>query len=360
MTSRYRLEHAVRRYQTSRSGRRFVALRVPHLKVAPGEILAVVGANGSGKSTLLETMAFLQRPDEGSISLDDRDVWAEGESLVARRRCPMLLQRTVLFKTTVLKNVMYGLRARGLSRAEARQRAEQVLQLVGLDSLKHRTRRELSGGERQRVALARLLVLKPETLLLDEPTAHVDRSNAQLIEEIIRDLHATKGMTVILASHDLRQAQSLADRVVTLIDGQLFGGTMDNLFTGLLSVKNGGFTFKGENGLILHMAAETIVQDDANGVPELPTGSTQIAIDAERLEVVLEDASGSQSLGGIIESIHRHRDQCQLTVRLDTGEAVCASLPLADYERAGLNLGQGVRLRLASAAVRICGGRRAV
>lgn len=360
MTPRYRLEHVVRRYRTSRSRRSFEALRVPRLEVAPGEILAVVGANGSGKSTLLETMAFLQRPDEGHVALDDRDVWAKGESLAARRRCPMLLQRTVLFKTTVLKNVMYGLRARGMSRAEARREAEQVLRLVGLDSLKHRTRGELSGGERQRVALARLLVLKPETLLLDEPTAHVDRSNAQLIEEIIRDLHATRGMTVILASHDLRQAQSLADRVITLIDGRLFHGTMDNLFAGTFSAKEDGFWFQSEKGLTLHMANEAIVREVANDPVEPTTGSTQIAIDAERLEVLTEDAPNAQSLGGSIESIHRHRDHCQLTVRLDTGEAICASLPFADYERAGLNLGQDVHLRLASGAVRICGGRRAV
>jgi ABC-type sulfate/molybdate transport systems ATPase subunit len=208
-----------------RSGRPVEALRVASLDVRPGEILAVVGPNGSGKSTLLETMAFLARPDEGRILLDDRDVWAEGESLAARRRCPMLLQRTVLFKTSVLGNVMYGLRARGVRRAEARRRAEHVLRSTRLDGLARRTHRELSGGERRRVALARLLALEPEILLLDEPTAHVDHANAQLIEEIIRHLHATTGMTVILASHDFRQAESLADRVVTLVDGQLLATT---------------------------------------------------------------------------------------------------------------------------------------
>jgi len=350
----------VRRYRTSRSGRSFEALRVPSLEVAPEEILAVAGANGSGKSTLLETMAFLQRPDEGTVVLAGRGVWGGGGSLAARRRCPMLLQRTVLFKTTVLKNVMYGLRTRGMSRAEARREAEQVLRLVGLEPLKHRTRRELSGGERQRVALARLLVLKPEILLLDEPTAHVDRSNAQLIEEIIRDLQATKGMTVILASHDLRQAQALADRVVTLIDGQLLYGTMDNLFTGTLLAEEDGFTFQGEKGLTLHMTAEAIVREDANGLVEPPTGSTQIAIDAARLEVLPEDSPNAPSLGGTIESVHRHRDRCQLAVRLDSGEAVSAGLPFEDYNRLGLNLGRAVRLRLANGAVRICGSRRAI
>ena len=94
---RYRLENVVRRYRTAQSVGAIEALRVPALEVAPGEILGGVGPNGSGKSTLLETMAFLSRPDEGRVLLDGDDVWADGKSLDARRRCPMLLQRTVLF-----------------------------------------------------------------------------------------------------------------------------------------------------------------------------------------------------------------------------------------------------------------------
>jgi len=353
VTPRYRLEHVVRRYRPLRSARDVEALRVPSLEVRPGEILAVVGPNGSGKSTLLETMAFLGRPDEGRILLDDRDVWAEGESLGARRRCPMLLQRTVLFKTSVLGNVMYGLRARGMSRAEARRKAEHVLRQVHLDGLAHRTHRELSGGERQRVALARLLALQPDVLLLDEPTAHVDHANARLIEEIIRDLHATTGMTVILASHDRRQAQSLADRVVTLLDGQLLSGTVDNLFAGTLRAENGGFTFHGERDLILHLAAEAIVREDRErslGSHEAPV---RIALDAERLEVLPREAGGDCPLGGKIESIDHDEGRCRLVVRLDTGLTVSASVSPTDYERLGLNLDREVGLRLADGAVRV-------
>jgi len=301
MTPRYRLEHVVRRYRPIRSEGDVEALRVPSLEVAPGEILAVVGPNGSGKSTLLETMAFLARPDEGRILLDGCDVWEQATTLAARRRCPMLLQRTVLFKTTVLKNVMYGLRTRGMSRAEARRKAEHVLRLVRLEGLTRRMHRELSGGERRRVALARLLALEPEILLLDEPTAHVDYSNARLIDEIIRQLHATTGMTVIVASHDLGQAQSLADRVVTLVDGRLFSGTLDG---------------------------------------------------PDRLEIVPAGAANDCPLGGRIEAVHQHQGLCRVIVRLATGQRVCASLAQADYTRLGLNLGHDVGLRLADEALR--------
>lgn len=221
MTPLYQLENVVRNYQTVRSEGTIEALRVPALEINRGEALGVVGSNGSGKSTLLETLAFLTRPDHGRVLLEGQDIWPDGKSLDARRRCPMLLQRSVLFKTSVVKNVMYGLRATGMSRSAAREKAESVLRLVQLEDLAHRTHRELSGGERQRVALARVLALEPEVLLLDEPTAHVDQTNARLIEEIIQQLHATTGMTLILASHDLRQAQSLADRIISLVDGRL-------------------------------------------------------------------------------------------------------------------------------------------
>jgi tungstate transport system ATP-binding protein len=122
---------------------------------------------------------------------------------------------------TVLENVMYGLRVRGLGARDARCRAEAVLAQVGLNGLADRGHRQLSGGERQRAALARVLALEPDVLLLDEPTAQVDEENARLIEELIEGLRERTRMTVILASHDLHQARRLADRVVTLARGRL-------------------------------------------------------------------------------------------------------------------------------------------
>lgn len=351
MTPRYRLEHVVRRYRHRRSGQAVEALRVDDLEVRSGELLAVVGPNGSGKSTLLETMAFLERPDEGRVLLDGRDVWAEGRSLAARRRCPMLLQRTVLFKTSVLGNVTYGLRARGLTRAEARQKAERVLRLTRLDALAHRTHRELSGGERQRVALARLLVLEPDVLLLDEPTAHVDYANARLIEDVIRQRHAA-GTTVIVAGHDLRQAQALADRVVTLLDGRVFPDTLDNYFAGTLRADKGGRVFHGERGFVLHLPADALVAEDIEAARPTAESPARIVLDAAGLEVV-PPATGDRLLEGRVESIARHQDACRLVVRLHAGQTVVAHLSQADYARLGLNLGREVGLRLGRQSVRL-------
>jgi len=228
MSGGYTLEDVVRRYRESRTGRTIEALRVPFLRVAPGEIVAVVGPNGSGKSTLLETMAFLVRPEEGRVLLDGCDVWAAGQALGARRRCPLLLQRTILFQMSVRNNVAYGLRFRGIGRAEACRRAADVLRLLELEHLADRGPRELSGGERQRVALARTVVLEPDVVLLDEPTAHVDPASERLVTEALRDLRTRCGATVILASHSDRQTASLATRVVTLSDGRLVEGPLDS------------------------------------------------------------------------------------------------------------------------------------
>ena len=350
---RYQLMHVVRRYRSLRTGQAIEALHVPDLQVEEGEVLAVVGPNGSGKSTLLETMAFLQRPDEGRILLDGRDVWAEGQSLAARRRCPMLLQRNVLFKTSVLGNVLYGLRVRGICRAEARRRAEQSLKLVHLDRLAHRLYRELSGGERQRVALARLLVLEPDILLLDEPTAHVDRENARLIEETVRLLHATRTITVILAGHSIQQAHALATRMVTLIDGRLFDGLIDNLFSGSLCREDGRLAFRTVGGLCLPLAGSVVLAANGSNIDSSCGTAVRIAIDPERL-VVQPRAPGRESqLAGRVDAVRQHGSHCRLTVRLTTGQTLSASVAQADYRRLELNVGDEVNLELADHSVQV-------
>jgi ABC-type sulfate/molybdate transport systems ATPase subunit len=353
---RYRLRNVVRRYRESRSGRSIEALRVGKLDVKAGEILAVVGHNGSGKSTLLETMAFLQRPDEGAVLLDGHDPWMQKAHLSARRRCPMLLQNTVLFGTTVLKNVMYPLRMRGISRAEARRQAGEVLRLVRLEALAKRGPRELSGGERRRVALARLLVLKPEMLLLDEPTGHVDHANEQLIEELIRDLHARTGMTVVLASHNTRQAATLSDRTVTLVAGRLIDGTIDNLLSGTLHTEGQLCTFSSDNGLTLRFPSEMVFLEEGETCPSGKT-TVEIAIDAGKLRVIptgeSELPADAQPLTGRIESVRQSQNGCRLRIRLCQGQQVRAEMPLVELQRLKLGPGMSVRLELEPKAVRI-------
>ena len=356
MMCRLSLQNVVRRYRESRTGKLVEALRVTRLDVHAGQIVAVVGHNGSGKSTLLETMAFLTRPDSGRILFDGKEPWANNRSLAARRKCPILLQKTVLFETTVLRNVMLPLRLRGIGRAESRRRADKVLRQVRLERLAKRGPRELSGGERRRVALARLLAIEPEILVLDEPTAHVDHANEQLIEELIRELHRRRGMTVVLASHNMRQAATLADRLVTLVGGRLIDGTIDNLFSGTLKTDGTTCVFHGENGLMLRFSPETILLEEGRSRPET-AAPVEIAIDAARLQisaVATEEVSQEgHTMAGHIESVRQRSSGCRLRIRLAGGQQIRAEMSLAEYGRLGLRPELPVRIDLGRGAVRV-------
>jgi len=355
VTAQLTLEQVACRYRHQRTGRPIDALRADRLDINAGEAVAVLGPNGSGKSTLLETLALLLRPAEGRVVLDGRDPWAERTVLQARRRCAMLLQRSVLFQMSVWRNVAYGPRARGLGRAEVRRRVAEVLELTQLSHLARRGHRELSGGERQRVALARLLAVRPDVLLLDEPTAHVDRENARLIERLIATLHRDSAVTVVLATHDAGQARRLADRVITLVDGRPIEGTADNLLRGTLAGENGVLHFHGD-GLRLSLPREALATP-AHDAPADRDTPVQLTIDPLRIGLVpLESLSGEQALNGNrgqIEAVHRHGEHCRIEVQLPDACTLHAELPLSAYQHARLNIGQSVAIRFDEQSVRV-------
>jgi tungstate transport system ATP-binding protein len=203
------------------NGRQTLAL--DSLEIARGEILALVGPSGAGKSTLLRLLNFLEEPTAGTISFEGREYGPGRRApLSVRRRVTTVFQRPVLLQRTVEANVAYGLRLRGgRGRQDVRRRVERTLQEVGLVALAKAQARTLSGGEAQRVALARTMVLEPDALLLDEPTANLDPYNVGLIEQIVRRLNAEHGTTIVLVTHNVFQAHRLASRVVLLLDGRI-------------------------------------------------------------------------------------------------------------------------------------------
>ena len=347
MTVRYRLENVVRSYRESATGQRVEALRAPELEVRAGEILAVVGSNGSGKSTLVETMAFLHRPESGRLLLDGVDVWATGRTLAARRRCPVLLQRAVLLRANVLENVMYGLRLRGVGPAEARGRAERALEQVRLSTRALRGHRELSGGERQRVALARLLALDADVMLLDEPTAHVDEANERLIEEVIRTAHAGTSTTIIVATNNLAQASRLASRAVTLVAGHLFEGLSLNHFNGKTVLQDGRVTVELDGGGVLEFPLSAVAPADRDWIANGPV-FTAVAIDGSRIRL----GTASQPRGRI-QAARRSSERCDLSLDIGGSQVLHASLPFDDYVRLGFNVGMTVSLQFEEGAVRL-------
>ncbi|HMK36519.1 MAG TPA: ABC transporter ATP-binding protein [Desulfomonilaceae bacterium] len=217
------------------------AIEIGALEVAQGEIVALVGPNGSGKTTLLHVLAFLEIPQIGEIRFFGEE-FRKGNLLTLRRKVGLLLQNPYLFHETVLANVAWGLRLRGVSGQKAQNMASQALELVGLSGFGDRYARSLSGGESQRVALARALVLDPAVLLLDEPSNHMDRESAERTEALVEKLNKEQGKTVIMATHAVDSAQSLAHRVIHLRQGRVFRAAPDNLFRGVLKEQGAIFS----------------------------------------------------------------------------------------------------------------------
>jgi molybdate transport system ATP-binding protein len=196
-----------------------------------GEMVAIVGPNGSGKTTLLRALAGLVTPRSGRIEIDGEVVTDVGRRVSVppeRRGVALMVQDGLLFPhLTARDNVAFGLRARGVRRHPARERADQLLDRVGLAGRGSSRPAVLSGGERQRVALARALITEPRLLMLDEPLAAVDVAARVEMRRLLRDQLSSPAGTRLMVTHDPLEAMALADRVVVLERGRVTqAGTM--------------------------------------------------------------------------------------------------------------------------------------
>jgi tungstate transport system ATP-binding protein len=235
----YRLQSVSKEYE----GRR--VLQVENLKIERGEVFALVGPSGAGKSTLLRLLNFLEPPTTGRIRFLDVEFGAnQPMPLAYRRRVTTVFQRPILLNRNVQANVGYGLGLRG--QRDADDEIEQALAQVSLGHLARQRARTLSGGEAQRVALARAIVLQPDVLLLDEPTANLDPYNVGLIEAIVTRLNRERGTTLVLVTHNVFQAKRLAHRVALMLEGQIVEvGDVDAFFEAPQDPRTGAFV-RGE------------------------------------------------------------------------------------------------------------------
>lgn len=192
--------------------------------IAAGSIGALVGASGSGKTTLVQHLNGLLRPTSGHVRLHGEDIWADGEAVAARRRVGLVFQfpEAQLFEETVAADVAFGPRCHGLATDAARRAAEEALRAVGLpaEEFGHRGPLTLSGGERRRAAIAGVLAIRPEVLILDEPTAGLDPANERLIATLLRRL-ADEGHAVWLVSHDIDRVAELCATTTVLQSGRV-------------------------------------------------------------------------------------------------------------------------------------------
>lgn len=197
----------------------FVAVDNVSLTVADGEFVTLLGPSGSGKSTILRCIAGLEAADSGTIEVDGGDVTGIA---VQNRKVGFVFQHYALFRhMTVLENIAFGLRVRGIERRAREEKARSLLDLVGLAGLERRMPSQLSGGQRQRVALARALAPEPGLLLLDEPFGALDTRLRKELRSWLKALHDRIKLTTLLVTHDQDEAFELSDRVLVMNKGRI-------------------------------------------------------------------------------------------------------------------------------------------
>ena len=214
-----------------------VALEGVSFEVEDGELLGIIGHTGSGKSTLLQHLNGLLKPDEGTIVIGGVDITAPGVSMVEiRKRIGLVFQypEYQLFEETVAKDVAFGPRNLGLADSEIEERVREALELVGLDyeDMKDRSPFELSGGQKRRVAIAGVIAMRPEVLILDEPTAGLDPKAHKDVLKMIEDVHGKTGNITVLVSHNMADIANLSDKVLVIDSGRVVTmGTTEEVFS---------------------------------------------------------------------------------------------------------------------------------
>lgn len=200
------------------------ALRHINLTVQDGDIYGIIGMSGAGKSTLVRCINMLEKPTEGSVIWNGRDLgtMSEKELRAMRRRITMIFQSfNLLMQRTCIKNVTLPLRLSGMNKNEAEKRGMELLELVGLPDKANSYPAQLSGGQQQRVAIARALATDPEVLLCDEATSALDPKTTHAILELIRDINQKLGITVIVITHQMSVVQEICNRVAILEHGEV-------------------------------------------------------------------------------------------------------------------------------------------
>lgn len=213
-----------------------VALNNVNIEISKGEFIALIGHTGSGKSTLIQHMNGLLKPTSGKIIVDGQDITKEGVKLTdIRKKVGLVFQypEYQLFEETIEKDIEYGPRNLGLEQEEITRRVKKAMNMVGLDYETYRNKSpfDLSGGQKRRVAIAGVIAMEPQILILDEPTAGLDPKGRDDILEQIKVLHDEYKMTIILVSHSMEDVGKLAERIIVMNNGEVaLEGTPSKVF----------------------------------------------------------------------------------------------------------------------------------
>lgn len=210
------------------------ALRGIDLEIKQGEKIAIMGANGSGKSTFFLHLNGVMKPKSGTIFIDEKPIdYSRKGLLEVRKKVGIVFQDpdNQLFSANVTQEISFGVLNLGFSEEEAKKKVEQVIEELNITEFKDKPTHFLSGGQKKRVAIADILVMEPEVMILDEPASALDPKHARLIDGIVDQL-SEKGITVILSTHDVERALIWADRVILFHEGCVVGqGSPDEVFS---------------------------------------------------------------------------------------------------------------------------------
>ncbi len=212
----------------------FVALDNIDLSVNKGDIFGIIGLSGAGKSTLVRCINLLEKPTEGSVVVDGLDITtlSERDLRTARKSIGMIFQEfNLLMQRTALDNICFPLELAGYSRRESKERARELLEIVGIPEKENSYPSQLSGGQKQRVAIARALANNPKVLLCDEATSALDPTTTQSILALIKRLNRQLGITVVIITHEMKVVEQICSHVAIIADSNIVEtGTVEEVF----------------------------------------------------------------------------------------------------------------------------------
>ena len=245
------------------------ALRDINLKINDGDIFGIIGMSGAGKSTLVRCINMLERPSSGTVLINGRDIGAlSAEELRrVRRRTTMIFQSfNLLMQRTCLANICFPLELAGMKKAEAKKRAGELLELVGLSDKANAYPAQLSGGQQQRIAIARALATDPEVLLCDEATSALDPKTTRSILELIKQINERLGITVIIITHQMNVIEDICTRVAILENGTVVEeGEVSKVFSNPASDAGKNIVSPEERALLESDIDERIIRLVFNG-----------------------------------------------------------------------------------------------
>ena len=344
-----------------RAGDKFL-LRNINLEIEKGELFVIIGPTGSGKTTLLRLIDLLDHPYSGDIYIDGLNITSvKGDRIDLRRKMAIVFQKPVVFNGTVFENIAYPLKMRGIRSREIAPRVKSLLDTIVLSGYGKRKARTLSGGEAQRVALARAVIADPELLLLDEPTANLDPHSVKLIEELVIKFNKSRGVTVVMATHDMHQGQRLAGRAGVLMQGELVQvGSPASIFQSPDSARVAGFVgmqnvYRGR--IVANESGLARVQIDGSVIDVVSELEVGKAVDVfVRPEDIVLSLSGSISsarnnLKGVITAIHITGPLSMVIV--DCGIVLEVLVTIKSVEEMGLRMGLNIFCSFKAAAVKV-------